>query len=208
MEPLFPEALTEKEVENQVVDSLAPLKSAIVSAENIAIIIEDSTRPTLTAPLVAKLLRELTNLRGGNLGLSLIIAAGAHYNLSPSALIKKTGRLEIPVLIHDCTDRNQLSMIGDSKAGIPLWFNRPVVQADLWLAVSTVNIHPMVGFSGGEKILLPRVAGLETIAAFHGLPQGRPGVYQNQMRDHRRFRCLKKFGEMLAFGDCLADNGD
>lgn len=182
LEPVYPVALDESEIGSLVKSSLARISNSIISAKDIVIIIEDSTRATLTGPLVEKLVRELVHLRGDTQGIKLVIAAGAHYNLSQAGLGKKTGPVKIPVIIHDCADQTQLSLIGQSKSRIPLWFNRLVVQADLRLAVSTVNIHPMAGFSGGGKILLPGVAGLETITAFHSLPEGRPGVYQNEMR--------------------------
>ncbi len=183
LEPIYPMAITESKAENLVKKSLAQVKKTIITAGNIVIIMEDSTRATLTGLFVTTLVRELINLRGTNQGIYLLIAAGAHYNLSQPALAKKTGQLNIPVIIHDCSDQNQLSLIGNSKSGIPLWFNQLVVQADLRLTISTVNIHPMVGFSGGGKILLPGVAGLETITAFHSLLQGKAGVYQNEMRE-------------------------
>lgn len=182
LEPSYPMAISDRMLESAVKKNLVSVKEAIVSAKKIVIITEDSTRATLIGPLVAILVRELADLRGANRGIKIIVAAGAHCNLSRTALAQKIGEPNIPVIIHDCTDQNRLSLIGYSKSGIPLWFNRLVVEADLRLTISTVNIHPMVGFSGGGKILLPGVAGLETITAFHSLPQGYPGVYQNEMR--------------------------
>jgi nickel-dependent lactate racemase len=182
LEPLYPPPLNFNELKQIIINDLSVIAKQIRLSKTIALIIEDSSRITDLIDFLAVLIPEIEQIRNHREGIMLIIAAGAHYNLSPKSLKKKYGSLPIPYLIHDATKDSELNFVGDSRSGIPLFFNKSVVEADLRISLSTLNIHPLLGFSGGAKILLPGVAGLETINAFHSLPRGNPGVYQNPMR--------------------------
>ena len=57
--------------------------------------------------------------------------------------------------------------LGTSDRGIPIHMNRLFVEADLKIAVGSVLPHPYAGFGGGAKIVLPGVAGIDTLEANH-----------------------------------------
>lgn len=181
--PLFPPPLAEEEQAARIARDVGALADPIRKAREIAVLVEDGSRPTVTGPLVAQLVREIERRRAGRAAAALILAAGAHFHRpSEPELLRKIGAAPRRYFLHDATDDAQLVRIGASRSGIPFWVNRRVAAADLRLAVGTVNIHPLAGFSGGAKILLPGVAGLETITALHNLPAGPPGRYDGPMR--------------------------
>lgn len=182
-EPKFPVPLSTTELQSRLDKEFQLIGPQIKKAARIALMIEDPSRPSRTRELVAGVIRKIKEIRGGLTGVSVIIAAGAHYRIEPEALSAKLPPLDPPVLIHDATADSELVHLSISRSGVPFWFNRNVVEAELRLSISTVNLHPLAGFSGGGKILLPGVAGIETIYGLHRLPAATPGAARSPMRD-------------------------
>lgn len=183
LEPVYPQPLTPAGIREAIVHDLAALARPIKQAERIVLILEDPSRPSDTRDFAKAILDGIWEIRGSWSGFHLVVAAGAHYQIEPHHLLKKVPHLSLPIIIHDSRAESELMSIGTSQSGIPLFFNKTVVRAELRLSVSTVNIHPLAGFSGGGKILLPGVAGLETIHGLHSLPPGEPGIHHSAMRE-------------------------
>jgi nickel-dependent lactate racemase len=57
--------------------------------------------------------------------------------------------------------------VGKTPSGVDLWFNREFMSCDLKIGIGCVTPHPQVGFGGGAKIILPGVAGIQTIMQYH-----------------------------------------
>jgi nickel-dependent lactate racemase len=57
--------------------------------------------------------------------------------------------------------------VGRTPTGVELWFNREFMACDLKIGVGCITPHVHVGFGGGAKIILPGVAGIESINQFH-----------------------------------------
>jgi nickel-dependent lactate racemase len=135
-----------------------------------ALIVDDLTRPTPVAAFADLLLKELEGVEE----LSVVMALGLHPPPSRGEVEAKLGReLAEMVVFHD--PRGDLTYLGRTVNGTEVYINRTVAEADLRVAVGTITPHPFAGFSGGPKILLPGVAGEETIKANHGLMR-RPGA--------------------------------
>jgi len=56
---------------------------------------------------------------------------------------------------------------GRTKSGVELRFNREFMSCDLRIGIGCITAHVHVGFGGGAKIILPGVAGIDTINQFH-----------------------------------------
>lgn len=181
--PVYPEPLSPATIKTLIEEDLAKLTGQIRQASRIVLILEDPSRPSDTRDLTKTILNGIWKIRGNWSGFHLVVATGAHYRIAPRHLLKKVPHFSLPVIIHDSQAQSGLTPIGTSRSGIPLLFNETVVRAGLRLSVSTVNVHPLAGFSGGGKILLPGVAGLKTIQGLHGLPPGKPGVHHSAMRE-------------------------
>lgn len=183
LEPAYPPPLQLEDIRAAVHQDLAILAQPLKNAGRIVLILEDPSRPSDTRILTETILNGIKEIRGSLTGFNLVVASGAHYRIAPRHLRRKVDRFSWPIIIHDCQAENQLLSVGTSRAGIPLFFNQAVVRAHLRLSISTVNIHPLAGFSGGGKILLPGVAGLKTIYGFHSMPPGKSGVHHSAMRE-------------------------
>jgi nickel-dependent lactate racemase len=72
---------------------------------------------------------------------------------------------QIEVKHHNC--HNNLVNRGITRKGTRIVINKEVLDADIRIAVGGVLPHHPVGWSGGAKMLLPGVAGTETVHAMH-----------------------------------------
>lgn len=61
----------------------------------------------------------------------------------------------IPIEIHDPTDRKRLSYLATTKKGRRIYLNRTVVDADQTIVLSRRTWDPLVGHGGGECALFP-----------------------------------------------------
>ena len=57
--------------------------------------------------------------------------------------------------------------LGRSSRGTPIRLNRTFCDADLKMVVGGVMPHPYMGFGGGAKLVVPGLAGIETLQANH-----------------------------------------
>lgn len=163
-----------------------PLSDLARMRTRAAIVTDDLTRPTPAADLLPLLIQELK--RGGmaESAMTIIVAGGTHPPESPEALAKKVGlraARTIKVIPHDC--RGDLVDLGVSPAGLPLQINRTLMSCDLKIGVGCIYPHPIAGFSGGAKIILPALCGAETTRMMHDYLRGareRGGSLDTELR--------------------------
>jgi nickel-dependent lactate racemase len=138
----------------------------------VAIIIDDSSRPTPIAKILPVVLAELE--RGGVLRENLVIvpALGVHRGMDEAELAKRVGNELIPAMRWenpDCDDKGKMVFLGMTSRGTPVWVNKTVAEADLVISIGCIEPHIIASFGGGYKNLFPGVAGRETIAHNHAL---------------------------------------
>ena len=51
--------------------------------------------------------------------------------------------------------------------GTEVWLNKRVAEADKVILLNALSTHDMAGFGGGRKLVLPGVAGWDTIQQNH-----------------------------------------
>lgn len=137
-------------------------------AQSAAIAVEDITRPAVVAPGLEALLDLLAAAGLSSERVKVIIAVGGHAPLRLDELRMKVG----DAVLARCDVINHhpyegLVDLGTSRSGIPIRINRHFYAADVKLAVGSVVPHPYAGFGGGGKIVLPGVAGIETLEMNH-----------------------------------------
>lgn len=169
-------ALTKDQLEyllNKPIGSPALTKLAS-SYSSAVILCEDHTRP-LKLSFVLECLLDMLNLSGiPDEHVRIIIANGTHRPLSRAELIMKLGNKiirRVPVFPHNCYDN--LRHLGTTSNGTPLEINAAIYPNDLIIGVSGVYPHGMAGFSGGAKIILPGVSGINSIEHNHRYLSGR-----------------------------------
>jgi nickel-dependent lactate racemase len=134
----------------------------------VTVLVDDFTRPTPAYKVLPVVLEELANAGVAQRNIRIIIARGTHRRLSPAEMRQKVGGCVVDryeVKNHE-NDRD-LVHLGESKMGTPVWINRTVVEADVRVAIGSVCAHPVAGYGGGAKIIVPGVAGEETIHINH-----------------------------------------
>lgn len=138
----------------------------------VAISINDKTRPVPNDLLLDCLLEELRQRGVPDKHITLFIASGTHipmamdeYHLILSE--KVTSRYRI--LAHDCDDDDNLVNLGETKAGTPVFINRKFYESDLKIVVGDIELHHFAGYSGGVKSAAIGLAGRLTINSNHTL---------------------------------------
>jgi nickel-dependent lactate racemase len=164
-----------------------PRLSVLASKRNrVAIIIDDITRPTPTARLIPFILEELKQAGINDDSIVIVVASGTHTRASEDDIIKKVGESIVSkfrVIAHDY--QRDLVYLGKSSRGTPLFVNQAVMECDLKIGVGCIYPHASAGFSGGSKILMPGVCGMDTVRYMHSYLSTagkRGGSLENDLR--------------------------
>ena len=150
-------------IESKPLDELARGRS------EVAIVVDDMTRPTKTYQLIPSILEELR--KGGITRdhVRFIVGLGAHGACNRIDFVKKLGEAvvaEYPVYNHN--PFGNLTKLGETSRGTPVSINSEFMDCDLKIGIGLIVPHPQAGFGGGAKIVLPGVASLDTIVPTHG----------------------------------------
>ncbi len=140
--------------------------------QKIAIIVDDVSRPTPIHKILPVLLKRLKKIGVKNKHTVVVMATGAHERPSQELIERKIGQEimhKLNVKIHDCLNKNDLTFLGFSSFGTPIWINKWVAEADVKIGVGGVKPHAWAGFGGGAKIVLPGVSSWEAIGRNHTL---------------------------------------
>lgn len=142
----------------------------IAGPDRIVVIVNDGTRPTPTARILARIYPQLRDK-----DLLVIVATGCHrapteeewdFILGPQihAELTASGRLHS----HDAR-RDPMLDLGTSSNGTPMLLNEIVATARKVLVIGSVEPHYFAGYTGGRKAFLPGTAAFGTIEANHKL---------------------------------------
>ena len=137
--------------------------------KKIVIIASDHTRPVPSKVIIPPMLEEIR--RSNPLAeITLLIATGCHRETTREELVNKLGETIVDkenIVIHDCSDSENMVKIGTLPSGGELLINRIAAQADLLLAEGFIEPHFFAGYSGGRKSVLPGIAARESVLANH-----------------------------------------
>jgi len=179
IEPISNEQLIEA-IRNPVASP--PLPEIVGNKNNVLIIIENATRP-LNTPLIASLvIEELHRCGVADKHITFLFANGAHKEMDECNFKRKLGEQfkDFKVVNHDC--EGPLVNLGATSLGSPILVNPLVLEADVKIAIGTIEPHYGDGVSGGAKILFPGCAGLDWIFNNHSLERGQFGQVDNEWR--------------------------
>lgn len=100
----------------------------------IAVIIDDVTRSTPIHKVLPILLERLREAGVRRRNIVVVMATGAHEE-PPQHLLKKKiceeATKNLKIQIHNCLNKENLTMAGFSSFGTPIWINRLVAEADV-----------------------------------------------------------------------------
>lgn len=154
--------------------------------KEVVILFDDLTRATPTHVLLPYVLEELGQAGITDEHIRLIAAIGAHGVMNGVCLRKKLG--EEPMerfLVYNHNPYEFCTPLGSSSQGVPVVVNSEVMRCDLKIGIGSIVPHPLAGFGGGGKVILPGVSSVETISVNHNklgtLPTVDVGKYEGNV---------------------------
>src|SRR4030043_183013 len=146
-----------------------PFQDLASRAHRIAIIVDDLTRPTPTAEILEILLSRLADNGFSRENITLVVALGTHEAMKREALEARVGKgvaSSYKIVQHNAwqSDLVPIKIPGDERMGK---INPDVALADLKGGISSILPHPMAGYGGGPKIVMPGVSDFEYIRDHH-----------------------------------------
>lgn len=159
----FPPPLDRHQIEHYLLAELRALKE-LLSKSKILTIVNDGYRRNPSAAILSIIWPFVKDGR-------FAVATGTHRRPTDDELKTIFGPL-LPAIsprlvIHDCYDKSSLVNIGTTSSGTPVVVNQAVMDADIIVAINSVEPHFFAGYTGGRKSVVPGLAGFETIQANH-----------------------------------------
>ncbi|MHC4535842.1 MAG: lactate racemase domain-containing protein [Planctomycetota bacterium] len=183
--PLYIKPLNHQQILHSIKNPVdnEPLSEIAKGKSNVLIIMENATRPLDTSLIASLVLNELRQAGVTDENITFLFANGAHKDMEEFNYKDKLGPRfkNFRIFNHDC--EGKLTNLGTTKLGSPILINPIVLEADLKIAIGTIEPHYGAGVSGGAKILFPGCAGLEWIFNNHSLIRGEFGEVDNQWRN-------------------------
>lgn len=147
-----------------------PLREMAAGKESAAISVCDITRPAPNRRVLPPVLRRLEDAGVPRSKIVILIATGLHRPATEAEIREIVGE-EIAgayrVENHYARDPEQHCYLGTTAKGTPVYIDRRFLDADLHITLGFIEPHLMLGFSGGRKLIVPGLAGQETIKAIH-----------------------------------------
>jgi len=185
--PADEEALLREALDHPI--DAPPLEKLVHGGQRVALLADDISRATPIPRILPHVIDRLhrTGVRDGDI--QIILALGSHRPMTEAEQRSKVGEAlwgRIAVVNSEFRDRSKMVRLPGLPEGPDIWIDRRIVEADLRIGVGGILPHPAAGWSGGAKIVLPGVAGEETVAAFpllHGrTPWNMFGAVDNPVR--------------------------
>jgi len=147
--------------------------SPIFAGRQVGVIVEDATRSTPYAELLAVM---LPFLRGARF-VQFLIATGSH---DPDTAGNQRIIDAIRAIIEDCdfpeydihandSERDEFIDVGQTTRGTPVRVNERSARCDVFLVISDMKNHYFAGYSNPLKNFLPGICSFETIKHNHAL---------------------------------------
>lgn len=149
-----------------------PFCKLFTAKDRVALIMPDKSRRGYFPPVLEVLLKRLTSYGVERKNITIIIARGIHPPHTSAELKELVGDKiyhSINIIDHDCRDRKHLTYLGKTSYGTKVELNSAITQADKIITCGVIQYHYFAGFAGGRKLIMPGIAGYETIMQNHRL---------------------------------------
>ncbi|KKK44012.1 hypothetical protein LCGC14_2249510 [marine sediment metagenome] len=139
--------------------------------KNAVIVVDDTTRSTPVSRVIPHVIEELEISGITREKITVLLALGAHRPMTKRDCILKLGKEVCETInIENHHPYENLTHIGESKIGTPIDINTTYYNAELKISLGGVIPHPIAGYGGGAKIVLPGVCGIRTLESNHSAP--------------------------------------
>jgi len=177
----------------------SPRLSEIVHEDSrVALIVDDWARSTPVSQILPTVLEELQGGGAKSENIDIVVALGTHRVMPQEALAERLGEAVFQryrVSQHDC-QAEDLAPIGHLSTGGEVKINPIVAQADVKIGVGSIVPHPMNGFGGGAKIIMPGVANYEAVKEHHLHFTPQPGCYIGNLESNPFYHEVCRVAEM------------
>ena len=138
---------------------------------DVVLLFDDLQRPTPVHLALPEILDRLNRAGIPDERITGICALGTHPTPSMEQLKKKVGdaafsRLQGHIFAHDPHASDNV-IIGKTHRGTLVEINRHVAFADLIIGVGECMPHPIAGYGGGYKIIMPGVCSYRSVTEHH-----------------------------------------
>ncbi|MBX3011113.1 MAG: DUF2088 domain-containing protein [Caldilineaceae bacterium] len=147
-----------------------PLAELLRPGNTVALLTGDRFTDQMLGPrygLGFKFLDYLNRLGIQDQDITLVYAPGSHASPQWEACFGPDLLQRVRAIRHDCFDEQSLTYLGVTSRCTPIWINKTVAEADFRLAFGEISPNVHGGWCGGGKIILPGVAGWDTIEHNH-----------------------------------------
>lgn len=163
-----PEAIIEEALNNPI--GTPVLEEVVKGAETVSVICDDMARPTPAYLILPSVMKRLHKAGIKKENIKVIIALGSHRYMTEEEIVQKVGR-EIydnyRVVNSEFKDEESLVLMGTAEDGSQIYVTGEAASTDIRIGIGNIVPHPVMGWSGGGKILFPGISGEKTVALFH-----------------------------------------
>jgi len=152
--------------------SSPPLEEMVDRNDSISLLVPDITRGTSVKTVLPALIDELIRSGAENDRIEILIATGAHRPETDAELVDHLGRDivdEFRLYQHRADDLEGNIRVGRTESNQDVRLDRRMMHADLIIPVGMVSFHYFAGFGGGRKMIMPGMAGIDSIMRNHRL---------------------------------------
>ncbi len=179
----------------------------------VAIIIDDATRPTPVKRILNVLLPLLAKKGVTKEKITLVIALGTHMPVKHEDLELRIGSDLMSgyrIVQHNAWQDNLIPFVLDGNQIVKI--NPHVVQADLKIGISSILPHPMAGYGGGPKIVMPGIADFDYTRDHHMRytihPQARAGLIKGNPFHEKVLEVARTVGLSLSINCVYNQQGE
>ncbi|TVQ20939.1 MAG: nickel-dependent lactate racemase [Spirochaetaceae bacterium] len=147
-----------------------PLAELARGKRSVLVVFDDVSRPTPVAQFIESVLSELQAAGVHAHQITFMAALGTHRPMTRDEMAEKLGRSVVDryaCLNHEWDNPEALVYVGDTDQGVPVWINRKVIDSDLVIGIGSIMPIDICGYTGGGKIIVPGLAGPETVNRMH-----------------------------------------
>ena len=180
--------ITDNEIKESILNPIGTPKLSELAKgkEKVVIVVDDMTRTTPVYKVLPFVFEELEKASIAKDQIIILLALGAHKPMNRHDCILKLGREVVDTIcIENHHPYENLTSLGESKIGTPIDINTTYISADLRISLGGVIPHPLAGFGGGAKIVLPGICGIRTLEANHSAGMRGIGAGIGRMTDIR-----------------------
>lgn len=149
-----------------------PLQKVVRKGDKVAVIVSYVTRLVRTAEFLPVIISEINAAGVPDEDITIIVATGTHRAHTYDEDIAVCGKdivKRIKIHQHDSRNNEELTDLGVTSFGTPILIDSYVAEADKVIITGAVSLHPMAGFGGGRKAVMPGVSGHATIMHNHAI---------------------------------------